>query len=183
MTDSTRRRFLRTATTAGAAIALAGCTGILGEDDSADVENYSLPAASATVEVAMGPNRTNSFDPEIVRVEPGGTVTWTNESGNHSATAYLPDNDEPRRTPADAEAWDTGVIRKNGRSASHTFEIPGVYDYFCIPHESMGMVATVVVGDPDPDDQAGLEPPGGDLPRSARERLETLNARVRSALE
>ena len=183
MTDSTRRRFLRTATTAGAAIALAGCAGVFGGDDSPDVENYEFPAASEQVGVAMGPNRTNSFDPEIVYVEPGGTVTWTNESSNHSATAYHPDDDEPRRVPAEAESWDTGVIRKTGRTASHTFETPGVYDYFCIPHEGLGMVATVVVGDPDPDDQAGLEPPGGDLPRSARERLETLNARVRSALE
>lgn len=181
MTDSTRRRFLRTATTAGTVIALAGCAGMLG-DESEDVANYSLPAASASVEVAMGPNRTNTYDPEIAHVKPGGAVTWTNESGNHSATAYHPDNDEPQRTPADAASWDTGVIRRNGRTASHTFETPGVYDYFCIPHEGLGMVGTVIVGDPDPEGQPGLESPS-DLPRSASKRLETLNAKVRAALE
>jgi plastocyanin len=182
MTDSTRRRFLRTATTAGAAIALAGCAGVFGGDDSPDVENDELPAASESVEVAMGPNRTNSFDPEIVHVVPGGTVTWTNESGNHSATAYHPDNDAPGRVPADAASWDTGVIRRNGKSLSHTFEKSGVYDYFCIPHEGLGMVGTVVVGDPTPDDQPGLASPG-DMPRGARTKLETLNAKVRHALE
>ena len=156
---------------------------MLGEEDSADVADYSLPDASESVEVSMGPHRTNTYDPEIGHIETGGTVTWTNESGNHSATAYHPDNDEPRRTPADAETWDTAVIRKNGRSASHTFETPGVYDYFCIPHEGLGKVGTVVVGDPNPDDQPGLEPPGDDLPQGARTKLETLNAKVRSAPE
>jgi plastocyanin len=182
MTDSTRRRFLGTATTAGVALTLAGCTGLLG-DDSSDVADYSLPAASERVEVAMGPERTNRFDPEIVHVETGGTVTWTNESGTHSATAYHPDNGEPGRVPADAASWDTDVIRASDRSGSHTFETPGVYDYFCIPHESLGMVGTVVVGDPDPDGQPGLASPSDDLPQSARKRLETLNAKVRSALE
>jgi hypothetical protein len=28
---------------------------------------------------------------------------------------------------------------------SFTFEEPGTYDYFCIPHESMGMIGSVTV--------------------------------------
>ena len=31
---------------------------------------------------------------------------------------------------------------------------PGVYDYFCIPHEHAGMVGRIVVGGPGPDDGA-----------------------------
>lgn len=184
MTDSTRRRFLRigaaTATAAGA-VALSGCTGVLGGDEES-YDDYSLPEASASVEVEMGPDGTNLFEPEITRVEPGGTVTWTNVSRNHSATAYHPDNDVPRRVPDDSESWDTGVIRENGKSSAHTFEVPGVYDYYCIPHESLGMVGTVVVGDPDPADEPGLQSPGEQVARGGRSKLEELNAKVQAAL-
>jgi plastocyanin len=27
----------------------------------------------------------------------------------------------------------------------HTFDVPGTYQYFCIPHEMAGMTGTVVV--------------------------------------
>ena len=33
------------------------------------------------------------------------------------------------------------------RNVSYVFEEPGKYDYFCIPHESMGMVRSVTVSD------------------------------------
>ncbi|WP_135830680.1 plastocyanin/azurin family copper-binding protein [Halorussus halobius] len=184
MTDSTRRRFLRTAaatTLAAGAGALAGCAGVL-SDDEESYDDYSLPDASASVEVEMGPDATNLFEPEIAHVEPGGTVTWTNVSRNHSATAYHPDNDDPRRVPEDGDSWDTGVIRENGKSSAHTFEVPGVYDYYCIPHESLAMVGTVVVGDPDPADQPGLQSPSDDVARGGRNKLEELNAKVESAL-
>ena len=33
----------------------------------------------------------------------------------------------------------------SGATSSFTFEEPGTYDYYCIPHESQGMVGTVTV--------------------------------------
>ena len=36
----------------------------------------------------------------------------------------------------------------NVRRVEHTFTIPGVYDYLCMPHEAAGMVGRIVVGDP-----------------------------------
>jgi hypothetical protein len=33
----------------------------------------------------------------------------------------------------------------SGGTFSFTFEEPGTYDYFCIPHEEMGMVGSVTV--------------------------------------
>jgi hypothetical protein len=35
----------------------------------------------------------------------------------------------------------------SGGTFSYTFEEPGRYDYYCIPHESMGMVGSVTVSD------------------------------------
>jgi len=187
MTDSTRRRFLRQTTTAAATASLAnlaGCSGLLSSDGGeATTVDYTLPDATASAEVRMGPQGSNRFDPAIVRVEEGGTVTWTNVSRNHSATAYVPANDYPRRIPEEGEAWDTGVLLGSDKSASHTFETPGVYDYYCTPHEPLGMVGTVVVGDPDPADQPGLRPPSDGRSDRAASELETLNAKVRSGLE
>ncbi|WP_115865131.1 plastocyanin/azurin family copper-binding protein [Halorussus litoreus] len=185
MTDSTRRDFLRhttATTTATATVALAGCAGVL-RDDEESYEDYTLPEASASVEVDMGPDASNRFEPEIVHVETGGTVTWTNVSRNHSATAYHPDNDAPRRVPADAESWDSGVIRENGKTFSHTFEQAGVYDYYCTPHETLGMLGSVVVGDPEPGDEPGLASPGDDFGRGGANKLEELNGKVRAGLE
>lgn len=109
-------------------------------------------------------------------------MTWTNASANHSATAYAPTNDQPRRIPAGAESWDTGVLVDVGTSGSHTFEMPGVYDYYCTPHEPFGMVGTVVVGSPDPEGQPGLSSPDDGRSGTAAAKIEELNAKVRSAL-
>jgi hypothetical protein len=35
----------------------------------------------------------------------------------------------------------------SGGTFSYTFEESGRYDYFCIPHESMGMIGSVTVSD------------------------------------
>jgi hypothetical protein len=42
--------------------------------------------------------------------------------------------------------WDSGMIEGgSGGTFSFTFEEPGTYDYFCIPHESLGMIGSVTV--------------------------------------
>ncbi len=46
--------------------------------------------------------------------------------------------------PAGAEPWDSGTVN-GGESWSYTFETPGEYTYFCIPHELAGMVASLTV--------------------------------------
>jgi len=107
------------------------------------------------------------FDPIGVHVAPGGTVTWVNQSGSHSSTAYTEDNpqSETRRVPEDAEGWDSGIISEEGGEFSHTFETEGTYDYYCTPHKSLGMVARVVVGEPGgPGEER--QPPDGEVPDS-----------------
>ena len=103
------------------------------------------------------------FDPIGLFVEPGDTVEWVIESGSHSTTAYSTDSQYANvsRIPEQAEPWDSGILTQQGASFSYTFDVAGTYDYFCIPHKSLGMIARVVCGEP-----GGVEgdPPDGDVP-------------------
>ncbi|WP_424016368.1 cupredoxin domain-containing protein (plasmid) [Halorientalis pallida] len=87
----------------------------------------------------------NVFTPAVVWLEQGGTVTWTNAGGSHSVTAYHPGNDKPRRVPEGTAAFDSGTLSA-GQEFEQTFETPGVYNYYCTPHEGLGMVGLVIVG-------------------------------------
>jgi len=95
------------------------------------------------------------FAPDSAAVTPGTTVVWENVGSiGHSVTAYEDDIPEEAEffasggfdsEQAAREAYpDQGDI-PGGESYEHTFEVEGTYDYFCIPHESVGMVATLEV--------------------------------------
>lgn len=141
----------------------------------------SLDGPVERAEVGMMTNRGHHFMPHLVWVQEGGTVTWTCESGTHTATAYHAKFGEPSRVPADTAAWDSGVLG-TGESFEYTFEKAGVYDYYCRPHEGMGMVGKVIVGHPDPHDQSGLAEPSGNLPKTARDVITRLNEDANEAL-
>lgn len=90
------------------------------------------------------------FDPIGVRVEPGQTVRWTNlDPGNsHTSTAYHPSiADRPLRMPEAAKPWNSDYLLPD-ESFSAALSEPGVYDYYCQPHEHAGMVGRIVVGTP-----------------------------------
>lgn len=114
------------------------------------------------------------FEPHVVRVEPGDTVRWVLESGRHTTTAYHPSNGKPLRIPEGADGWDSGMLSESGATFEKTFQADGVYDYFCMPHEGVGMVGTVVVGEAH--DGPGLTEPQAGLPSAAREKIRELNA-------
>jgi plastocyanin len=89
------------------------------------------------------------FDPIGLLVEPGQTVRWVNESNVHTSTAYHPANDgHALRIPKAAEPWDSGYLVEPGDWFDVTLTIPGVYDYFCAPHEAAGMVGRIIVSRP-----------------------------------
>jgi plastocyanin len=76
----------------------------------------------------------NFFAPANITVEPGTTVTWVQSGDNpHTTTSY-------------DGLWDSGLLPGGSRQTfSFTFEEPGTYDYFCIPHEDLGMIGSVTV--------------------------------------
>lgn len=137
-----RRRFLASAgaaATAGVPL-LAGCLGATGSDAAYDVGM----TAEAFVEAEY-------------TVSPGETVVWRNNSTRtHSVTAYeaaLPEGASFFATggyddeQAARDAWwsERGGALENGEEFSVTFEEPGQYDYFCIPHEEAAMLGTIYV--------------------------------------
>ncbi len=103
----------------------------------------SMVAALVFAPAALGQGQTvtvsmedNFFAPANITVEPGTTVTWVQNGENpHTTTSY-------------DGLWDSGIIEGgSGGTFSFTFDEPGTYEYFCIPHEDLGMVGTVTVTD------------------------------------
>jgi plastocyanin len=141
-----RRTFLRSAGVAAAA-ALAGCGG-----DGGDTE-----PPEGDVVAMVGATSPYYFNPIGMHVEPGTTVTFRNESGAHSSTAY------GDRIPDGAESWDSTTLSSQDATYEHTFEVEGTYDYYCIPHRSLGMVGRIVVGSPGGPAE-GSTPPHGNVP-------------------
>lgn len=118
-------------------------------------------------------NKGSYFDPKGLLIEPGTTVRFVNASGSHSTTAYHSDNDDmPLRIPEDATAWDSGIYTNAEETFEHTFDVEGVYDYYCTPHEMLGMVGRIVVGTPQ--DGPGTTPPEDLLP-AAKESLPSID--------
>ncbi|WP_128478136.1 plastocyanin/azurin family copper-binding protein [Halorussus pelagicus] len=176
-----RRTFVK----GGGTVAVGGLTGLAGcnapsGDGAEGTTTETTPAGTTAedaaetdgtttedggpVQVAMISEGTNYyFDPIGLFVEPGTTVEWVNQSGSHSATAYAEGTGsaEVTRIPDDAEPWNSEIITEQGGTFSHTFEVEGTYDYFCIPHKTLGMVARIVCGQP-----GGVEgnPPDGEVP-------------------
>ena len=81
----------------------------------------------------------NTFRDPDIQVQPGTTVTWTNDGRN-----------EHDVLPVEGDDWGVEVEAfQPGATYQHTFTDPGVYDYYCSIHGTTteGMVGAVVVGE------------------------------------
>jgi plastocyanin len=89
------------------------------------------------------------FDPIGLWVAPGTRITWVNVSNVHTVAAYHPKNgNRMPRIPTGATPFASDYLVEPGARFSVTLTVPGVYDYFCEPHEAAGMVGRIVVGAP-----------------------------------
>jgi pseudoazurin len=102
---------------------------------------FALGSASAgarTIEMLNKDEAGNKmvYSEELARIEVGETITWIPTSKGHNVEWIAgPDGaDLPKKS-------------KNGKEVSMTFEVPGIYYYWCTPHKGMGMIGLVVVGD------------------------------------
>jgi plastocyanin len=69
------------------------------------------------------------FQPKVIEVHAGATVTWTNDDNiDHTVTSGTPD--------APDGAFASAPFGK-GKSFTATFDKPGEYVYFCSKHKSM----------------------------------------------
>lgn len=91
------------------------------------------------------------FEPPGLWVAPGQTIRFVNEdkANVHSATAFHPDlHGRERRIPQTAQPW-TSELLLPGEHYEVSLQVPGVYDYYCLPHLAHGMVGRIVVGTPE----------------------------------
>ena len=99
------------------------------------------PAAAKDHQVKMlnnGARGAMVFEPALVKVAPGDTVTFVATDKGHNAEIIS------GMIPAGAAPF-KGKMNQN---LTVRFSKPGVYGYKCLPHYGMGMVGAVIVGDP-----------------------------------
>lgn len=146
----TRRRPSRVGAGAVAAVLL-GAALVTGIAAASGRQGDTAPAAEDVrtyVVLARTRDGRFEFEPRALPIEPGDRVVWLNVNDFHSTTAYHPDNGKPKRIPPGTPSWDSGIFGLEVQAASfaHRFRKPGVYDYYCRPHEAVGMVGRIVVG-------------------------------------
>jgi plastocyanin len=100
---------------AAAAVFAAGCGG----------SDTSEPVATTEVEMV----KSYRFDPKVIEIKAGDTVTWTNED-NFTHTVQV-------------EAQEDHKVGQ-GESVEITFDTPGTYHYVCTLH-SQDMDGQVIV--------------------------------------
>ena len=101
---------------AAVAVFAAGCGGSGGNSD---------PVATTEVEMV----KSYSFDPKVIEIEDGDTVTWTND--DYFTHTVQVDGQEDHKV-------------EQGESFSITFDTPGTYHYVCTLH-SKDMDGEVIV--------------------------------------
>jgi pseudoazurin len=79
------------------------------------------------------------FEPAFLQIEPGDSVTFLPTDKGHDAVSIK------GMVPGGAEP----IAGKMNKEVTVTFDTPGVYGVKCVPHYALGMVALIVVGEPE----------------------------------
>jgi plastocyanin len=105
-----------------------------------------IKAASAPVVVKMT-DASPFYAPSKITIKSGDTVQWVNDGSTvHSVSTDASNAQNPKDTsmPKGAAPFDSGFIPPGG-NYSYTFKVPGMYHYYCLPHEKAGMSGVIVV--------------------------------------
>ncbi len=92
----------------------------------------AAPAAQAAEHFVAIDSDNLSFEPAVLTIEVGDTVTWTNDGGLHNVVA-------------DAASFTSGPPSTDLWVYSHTFNAGGEVPYHCAVHVDQGMTGTVIV--------------------------------------
>lgn len=165
MTELSRRELLRGG---------AGAVLIAGMAQSARAQDAQRHTVDMTDQLV--------FDPDSITIAPGDTIVWENVGNiGHSVTAYeaaIPeeaeyfasggfDTEQTARSAYSAGNPESGDIG-GGDSFEHTFDAEGDFEYFCVPHESAGMVGSVVVTPGGASEDGAIGPIVPQVPEAAR---------------
>jgi pseudoazurin len=105
------------------------------------------------------------FKPALLRVQPGDTVRFVSEQPGHNSQS----NDD--LIPEGGETWEGRI----NQDVEVTLETEGTYPYYCLPHQTAGMVGLILVGDFTSNYEAAKE---GRFRGRARQRYEDLFAQA-----
>jgi plastocyanin len=104
------------------------------------------PARAAETHRVNIPQARTAFEPAELTIKAGDSVRWRNRSiVEHSVVCDPAKAKDPANGthPPDAQPFDSGLFADDA-TFEHTFTVPGTYRYFCLEHETMGMVGTIV---------------------------------------
>ncbi len=86
---------------------------------------------------ACGGDKTpNVFEPSILHVNVGDTVTFVATDAGHNSTS------KRGMIPEGAAPWNAAI----DEPLAINFTVPGIYGHICVPHYEWGMVGLIVVG-------------------------------------
>ncbi|MDE1827135.1 MAG: cupredoxin domain-containing protein [Thaumarchaeota archaeon] len=107
-------------------------------------------AATAQVTISKGASitgnatacgTTNCFNPNVININVGDKVTWTNTDSVPHTSTY---NDGNLSDSAVGSVWDSSMIKAGSSYTSPPFTKAGTYNYFCEVHP--WMAGQVIVG-------------------------------------
>ena len=94
-------------------------------------------AANETIEMLNKQGKESMvYSKKVVKINVGDTVFWKATDKGHNVEFIK------GGVPEGVEKFKT----KYNKDAEYTFNIPGIYAYWCTPHKSMGMIGFIVVG-------------------------------------
>jgi pseudoazurin len=123
----------------------------------------TLMSASVMAENHVVTAEVTAFNPMVIVIQPGDTVSWENMNGHITNTTFVEADGEHHYIPEGAEGW-TSAMGENFTTPELTVE--GVYLYKCDPHWGAGMGGAIVVGNP-----SNLEDIKATNPKGALKRL------------
>ena len=83
------------------------------------------------------------YSQKITRINVGDSISWKASTKGHNVEFIK------GGVPEGVKKFKS----KFNKDADYTFNVPGIYAYWCTPHKTMGMIGFVVVGD----DKSNLE--------------------------
>ncbi|MDX1573573.1 MAG: plastocyanin/azurin family copper-binding protein [Methylophaga sp.] len=105
----------------------------------------TLFSAAAMAETHQVQASLTSFDPLVVKAQPGDQVTWTKMSGHLVNTTFTDADGEKQYIPDGAQGF---MSQMGDNFTTDPLTVEGVYLYKCDPHWGAGMGGAIIVGEP-----------------------------------
>lgn len=106
-------------------------------EETAATEEPAAPVAAAAPKTHTVTAQGLIYNPLVVTIAPGDTVSWTNMSTHNTESIE-------GLIPEGAEMW----MSEMSDNYSRTFTVEGIYIYKCTPHFGTGMGGAIIVGNP-----------------------------------